>query len=63
MSFKIVIDMEKCTGCGSCASVCPTECYGEVVDGKITVVAEDECIGCRACESQCDEEAIVIEDE
>ena len=61
--FKIVINYEKCVGCGDCISVCPSECYGDVKDGKITVVLEEECIGCRACESQCPEEAIEILDE
>jgi NAD-dependent dihydropyrimidine dehydrogenase PreA subunit len=56
----ITIDFAKCIGCGTCADVCPASCYGDVVDGKITVVADEECIFCRSCESQCPEACIVI---
>jgi ferredoxin len=26
MGFGIKIDLEKCTGCGTCYEVCPSEC-------------------------------------
>ena len=63
MAFKIKIDFDGCTGCASCQSVCPADCYGDVVDSKIVITLEEECIGCRACESQCPEGVIVIEDD
>ncbi len=59
---EVKIDFELCVGCGDCAAVCPTDVYGDVVDGKITIIAEEECIGCRACESGCPEGAIEIID-
>ena len=61
--FKVIIDFDKCTGCGGCQSVCPADVYGDVTNGKIVVAAADNCIGCRACESQCPETAIVIEED
>lgn len=62
MSFDIVIDLDKCSGCGTCFEVCPSECFGEPQDGKVNVRKEnrDDCVGCRACETQCTEEAIQI---
>ncbi|MHA1820398.1 MAG: ATP-binding protein [Promethearchaeota archaeon] len=63
MSFKIVIDMDKCTGCGTCYDVCAFDVYGEPVDGKANIVAMENCTGCRSCESQCPEEAITVEEE
>jgi NAD-dependent dihydropyrimidine dehydrogenase PreA subunit len=62
MAFKVIVDFDKCTGCGVCGSVCPADVYGAVTDGKTVVADEGSCIGCRACESQCPENAITIED-
>lgn len=63
MGFLPIINNEKCSGCGVCASVCPADVYGPVKNGKTTVSKPDECIGCRACESQCPEAAIEIKEE
>ena len=60
--FKIIIDEDKCTGCGDCVDACPSECYSEPANEKANVSAVDECVGCKACESQCPEEAIEIID-
>jgi NAD-dependent dihydropyrimidine dehydrogenase PreA subunit len=62
MSFDIKIDMDACTGCGTCYEVCPSECFDEPEGGKVTIIEEnrEDCVGCRACETQCPEEAIEI---
>lgn len=62
MSFGIEIDMDACTGCGTCYEVCPSECFGEPEGGKVHIIEEnrEDCVGCRACETQCPEEAITI---
>ena len=57
---KVVVDMDKCTGCGTCVDVCPSGVY-EMGDGKTKVVAEDECIECLACQDQCPENAIEVQ--
>ncbi|MFX1450092.1 MAG: ferredoxin family protein [Promethearchaeota archaeon] len=59
---KIKVDMDKCTGCGTCVDVCPSGVY-ELDDaaGKTKVIAEDECIECLACQDQCPEGAIEVE--
>ncbi|RLE57881.1 MAG: ferredoxin [Thermoprotei archaeon] len=56
---KPVVDMNKCTGCGTCASVCPVGVF-EIKEGKAHVVKPEECIGCRACETQCPTGAIKV---
>ena len=60
MSFQIKINLEKCTGCGTCYDVCAFDCYSEPKDGKVSVVDAEACTGCRSCESQCPEECIEI---
>ena len=56
MQFKVMT--EKCTGCGTCIDVCPTEAI-TIESGKaeITMV----CIDCGACPRVCPEGAIKIQ--
>ncbi|RLE52409.1 MAG: ferredoxin [Candidatus Methanomethylicota archaeon] len=58
---KVVVDEEKCVGCGTCVQVCPMGVY-ELVDNKAKPVNEDQCVACRACEAQCPVQAITIEE-
>ena len=58
---KPVVDLDKCTGCGTCASSCPQGVL-EVKEGKAQVVNPDACIGCRVCESVCPAGAIKVTD-
>jgi NAD-dependent dihydropyrimidine dehydrogenase PreA subunit len=62
----VKVDLEKCTGCGTCLDVCPVEVFEIIdVDGeqKSSPVNEDECIACMACIASCPEEAIEIIEE
>jgi electron transfer flavoprotein alpha subunit len=59
--MSIVVDINKCTGCGECLSACPS---GAIVikDGKAFIT--ENCEYCMTCLSMCPEEAITkIEDE
>jgi NAD-dependent dihydropyrimidine dehydrogenase PreA subunit len=56
---KIVVDNDKCTGCGTCVDTCPVAVY-EVKEGKSVPVKSEECLVCRACEVQCPESAIQV---
>ncbi len=52
------IDGEKCTGCETCVSECPSEAI-KMVDEK--AVVNEECIDCGVCVDACPEEAISMD--
>jgi len=56
--MKIVVDREKCIGCGTCVSLCP-DCF-EMKEGKSSVKAEVEKCDCNLDEviESCPVEAI-----
>ena len=59
----IKVDLDKCTGCGTCVDICPLEVYELIiVNGKqkASPVNQKECIGCRNCELYCPEGAIQV---
>lgn len=51
------IDIEKCTGCGDCASACLGEAV-DIVEGKAVVARPEDCDYCTECEVLCPEGAI-----
>jgi ferredoxin len=53
------VDEEKCTGCETCVSECPSEAIN-MADDK-AVVDEEACIDCGVCVDACPEEAINME--
>lgn len=61
----IIIDEEKCTGCGLCVPSCPEQAM-EIVDTekgkKARLVKEFYCDGLGACLGSCPEDAIKIEE-
>jgi len=56
---EIKIDLEKCTGCGTCVDICPVDVF-EIKDEKCVVINLDECLVCQACEVQCPNNSIEI---
>jgi len=58
---KPIINKKKCTGCGTCVSVCPVNVF-KLDAGKPNPVNAKECIGCKACENSCPEGAIKVKD-
>jgi 2-oxoglutarate ferredoxin oxidoreductase subunit delta len=65
-SIEIVIDEEKCKGCGICVALCPLKVL--VKSDKISPqgfnlpspINRDKCSGCRICEYYCPDFAIYI---
>jgi NAD-dependent dihydropyrimidine dehydrogenase PreA subunit len=55
------VDLGKCTGCGTCVDVCPSEVF-EIADEKSKVARPDDCTACETCAEECPEEAIALED-
>ena len=55
----IVIDEEKCNGCGLCAGAC-AEGAIKIINGKAKLVSETYCDGLGACIGHCPENAITI---
>ncbi|NVM54763.1 MAG: 4Fe-4S binding protein [Candidatus Helarchaeota archaeon] len=55
-----IIDVDACTGCGTCVENCPSEVL-EVQDDKVKIVNADDCVECGACEENCPAEAIKME--
>jgi len=57
----IVINEEKCTGCGLCADAC-AEGAIQIINGKAKLVSETYCDGLGACIGECLEGALTIEE-
>lgn len=53
------LDVETCTGCGTCESVCPHGVF-EIEAHKAGIVDRDGCMECGACATNCPEEAISV---
>jgi len=53
----VIVDEEKCTGCGACEESCPVEAIK--VDGKAKV-DEETCIDCGTCIDECPVEALSL---
>ena len=57
----VVIDEEKCDGCGNCILAC-AEGALQIIDGKAKLISENYCDGLGACLGECPQEAITIEE-
>ena len=57
----VVIDEEKCNGCGLCVDACHESAIA-LVDGKARLLSESYCDGLGACLPHCPMDAITIEE-
>ncbi|MFA7178679.1 MAG: 4Fe-4S binding protein, partial [Dehalococcoidales bacterium] len=57
----IIIDEEKCDGCGICVPSC-AEGALQIINGKARLVSEIYCDGLGACLGKCPRGAITIEE-
>ncbi len=54
--MAVIVDQEKCTGCGTCVEVCPVEAIK--VESDKAVVDAEACVDCGTCIEECPEKAI-----
>ena len=58
---EIVIDEEKCIGCGICVDFCNVDAIAVNDErGVLEVVALEDCIECHSCQQNCPEGAIMV---
>jgi len=55
----LVLNTDKCTGCGMCRIVCPHRVF-DIKNGKALITDKDKCMECGACLKNCLEEAIYV---
>ncbi len=55
---NIVVDHDKCDGCGECISVCPEDVFELNDEGKAEPVNMENCSVCCSCVESCPNEAI-----
>jgi hydrogenase-4 component H len=63
---RVMVDAEKCVGCGGCAEVCPPRCI-EVIDPepdrRLLRFYLERCTYCARCQEVCPEKAISMTQE
>ena len=57
--MAVKVDLEKCTGCGSCAEVCPVEAIK--IENDKAKIDENECVDCGTCLDECQSEALSMD--
>jgi len=57
----IVVDKDRCDGCGECIAVCPGDVYEFDDEGKADPVNPEGCIECCSCVEVCPTSAITID--
>jgi Fe-S-cluster-containing hydrogenase component 2 len=57
--MSVTIDITKCTGCGTCAGICPQRAIR--VLNNLAMVDRGLCVECGRCVSVCPSGAIVLE--
>jgi ferredoxin len=54
------INVETCTGCGTCVDICPVEAI--TIEKDKAVIDADSCVDCGTCVDECPVEAITMDD-
>ncbi len=64
--MKVIVDIDKCIGCGTCQEICPAVFHLDETIGKAEAIDPDACeyVGCcEAAAENCPVEAITLEEE
>jgi NAD-dependent dihydropyrimidine dehydrogenase PreA subunit len=64
-NYEAIVDLEACTGCGTCEERCQIDAIGVVARGEphdhtFAVVNVERCIGCGVCVTGCPNEAVTL---
>jgi NAD-dependent dihydropyrimidine dehydrogenase PreA subunit len=58
---NIVIDEDKCIGCGICIDFCNVDAIAVNEEtGVVEVIVLEDCIECHSCQQNCPEGAIMV---
>jgi len=57
--YVILIDTDKCSGCGECVDICPSDVF-ELQDKISVAINAEECVGCESCVEVCERRAITV---
>ena len=57
----LLLDEEKCIGCGICMAVCPHAVFNMNGGKRIRIEDRDACMECGACALNCPAEALSVE--
>lgn len=61
LEHNIVIDEDRCTGCGDCVEYCHVDAIAVNPErGVVEVVALEICIECHSCQQNCPQGAIKV---
>ena len=55
----LVLDQDKCIGCGLCTEVCPHNVF-ELQNGKAEIMDFNACMECGACVNNCPSNALEV---
>ncbi len=58
ITLRAEINRDKCTGCGTCAKICPTLAIS--MRSRKAVVDEKRCLACANCHQRCPVEAVAL---
>lgn len=56
----LLLDEEKCIGCGMCTTVCPHGVFSPA-NGRVRIQDRDACMECGACAVNCPVEAVSVQ--
>jgi ferredoxin len=57
--MSLVVDENKCTGCGMCIEVCPHNVF-KIKNKIATIIDRESCMECGACKKNCPFSAIQV---